>query len=166
LVPLKNLKIDILPDIIMQFKDNWEATRRLVRLPSSNLVEKLLIWGVEQREPIAIYMGEKVAMLTHQRIPHEVAKAVAQVLSIKKRDDSLSEKCKEALAIVGRIVRDDIYDFDKEYDHITEHTGYQSYLEFLSTSTFHPLEDNILTEQLASPVRWSGKFGPSRNHQL
>lgn len=65
------------------------------------------------------------------------------------------------MSIVGRIVRDDIYDFDREYEHITDHSHYQSYLNFLEESTFHPLQENILKEQIQSPLRWGGRFGPT-----
>lgn len=59
----------------------WESSRRLVRLAPSPLVEELLAWGVDTSEPMAIYMGEKVAMLTRQQISHNVARAVSQLLS-------------------------------------------------------------------------------------
>lgn len=166
LMPLRNLNLENLPTLIIDFNSLWEATRRLVRLSPSNLVNELLVWGAEQREPMAIYMGEKVAMVTRQKIPHHVAKAVEQTLSFKKVDDVLDGKCKAALEIVGRINRDDIYDFDREYDHILEHNNYQLYLDFLSSSTFHPLENNLIREQMQSPVRWMGKFGPTLANQL
>lgn len=76
-LPLKYLNLEHLPTLIVDFNDLWEASRKLVKLPPVNDVDELLVWGVEQREPMAIYMGEKLAMLTRQKIPHGIAKAVA-----------------------------------------------------------------------------------------
>jgi hypothetical protein len=58
-------------------------------------------------------MGEKMAMLTQQRISHGVAKGVSEFLNPNRNDKKLDELAKKALAITGRIVRDNIYDFDK-----------------------------------------------------
>lgn len=45
-----------------------EAANRKLR-PSAT-VEQLIRWGVLNKEPMGIYMGEKLAMLTGQTIPH------------------------------------------------------------------------------------------------
>ena len=69
-------------------------------------VEDLMIWGVLNDEPMGVYLGEKIAMLTNQTISHPVAQAVSVYLSHsrelpKKRID----RCKECLKIVGKINR-------------------------------------------------------------
>ena len=65
-----------------------------------------MLWGVHNDQPMAVYLGEKLAMLTNQTISHPVALAVAKYLS--HRRDVPQERvvrCKEALRIVGRINR-------------------------------------------------------------
>ena len=59
------------------FKDA-EATNKL---PPTKEVEELLAWGLRHDEPMAIYLGEKIAMLTNQMIPHQLAKQVGDYLS-------------------------------------------------------------------------------------
>jgi hypothetical protein len=78
----------------------------VVRLEPAAEVEELMAWGVYNDEPLAVYLGEKLAMLTGQTISHEVALTVAKYLS--HRGDIPSERivrCKQALRIVGRINR-------------------------------------------------------------
>jgi hypothetical protein len=33
-------------------------------------VEELILWGLRADEPMAIYLGEKIAMLTNQIVSH------------------------------------------------------------------------------------------------
>lgn len=47
-----------------------------MRLPDDPNVEDLILFGIEQNEPIAVYMGEKLAMYTGQTISHTLAKRV------------------------------------------------------------------------------------------
>ena len=43
-----------------------------------------MLWGVLNDEPLAIYMGEKLAMLTNQKISHKLALVVARYLSHRR----------------------------------------------------------------------------------
>ena len=62
------------------FKDA-EATNKL---QPSKEVEELLAWGLRNDQPMAIYLGEKIAMLTNQLIPHNLAKQVGEYLSHRR----------------------------------------------------------------------------------
>lgn len=79
---------------------------------------------------MGIYLGEKIAMLTNQVISHEIATQVGNYLSHRREIPAERiERCKEALKVVGRINRDNIYDFNHEYQHITVRKHFANYLE-------------------------------------
>jgi hypothetical protein len=40
-----------------------------------------MAWGLFNDEPIAIYLAEKIAMVTNQIIPHEIALPISYYLS-------------------------------------------------------------------------------------
>ncbi len=42
----------------------------VVRLQPVGEVEEMMGWGLQHDEPMAIYLAEKIAMLTNQTIPH------------------------------------------------------------------------------------------------
>jgi hypothetical protein len=42
----------------------------------------MISWGLANNEPMAIYMGEKVAMLTQQKIPDYLAQNVSKMLNV------------------------------------------------------------------------------------
>jgi hypothetical protein len=70
---------------------------------------------------MAIYMGEKLAMVTGQMIPHYLAQNISNLLSHRREiDDKWVEKCKECLRYVGKIDRELIYDVNKDYHHVVK----------------------------------------------
>ena len=89
-----------------------------------------MLWGLRSDEPMGIYLGEKIAMLTNQIISHEVAVQVGQYLSHRRQvPTERIERCKEALRVVGRINREHIYDIHQDYEHITHRKHFGDYLE-------------------------------------
>ena len=52
-----------------------------VKLKKTDVVEELLEFGILYRQPMAIYMGEKLAMMTGQTIPHKLAMRVSDMFS-------------------------------------------------------------------------------------
>ena len=122
------------PDFIeeLQFKrreffDEAWAVNRLKPVPE---VEELIKWGVATDEPMGIYLGEKIAMLTNQTISHKVARAVSSYLShVRDIPQERIDRCKEALKVVGKINREHIYDFTRDYEHITQRKHFNKYLQ-------------------------------------
>lgn len=68
-------------------------------------------------------------MVTNQKISHPIALAVGQYLSHKRPiPNDRIVRCKEALKIVGKINREHIYEFNKEYEHITTRKHFRKFL--------------------------------------
>jgi hypothetical protein len=89
----------------------------------------MLLWGVLNDEPLAVYLGEKLAMLTNQKIPHNLALLVSRYLSHRREvPEDRIRRCKAALRIVGRINREHIYDMSKDYEHITVRKHLDKYI--------------------------------------
>jgi len=63
------------------------------------------------------------------------------------------ERCKEALKVVGRINRDNIYDFQQEYQHITNRKHFKEYLQKRST------------ELDSSALEFLARVDPTHHHQ-
>ena len=80
-----------------------------LKLEKSIFVKQLIEFGLEYRQPMAIYMGEKMAMLTGQMIPHNLAIRVSDLFShSREKDDELeklSNECKKCLSLIGPIHR-------------------------------------------------------------
>ena len=80
-----------------------------VKLEKDNLVEELIEFGIEYRQPMAVYMGEKLAMVTGQMIPHHIAIRVSDLFSHSREKDAqleqLSTECKRCLSLMGPIHR-------------------------------------------------------------
>jgi|JI10StandDraft_1071094.scaffolds.fasta_scaffold1232307_2 hypothetical protein len=79
---------------------------------------------------MGIYLGEKMAMLTNQKISHETALNVGKYMSHRREvPESRILRCKEALKIIGRISREHIYELSKDYEHITVRKRLNQYLD-------------------------------------
>jgi hypothetical protein len=48
------------------------------------MVENFIFWGLYANQPMAIYMGEKLAMQTNQVISHKMASRVSDYLSYRR----------------------------------------------------------------------------------
>ena len=82
----------------------------MIKLQPNRIVEEIIAWGLLNDEPLGVYLGEKMAMLTNQKISHELALRVASYLSHRGEVPvSRIVRCKEALKIVGRVNREHIY---------------------------------------------------------
>lgn len=103
-------------DLLIHRMRLFKEAEAVVKLPPSAAVEELMLWGLRSDEPMGIYLAEKIAMVTNQVIPHELASQVGAYLSHRREVPAERvERCKEALRVVGRINRDHIYDFHQEY---------------------------------------------------
>lgn len=112
------------------------------------------MWGLSSDEPMAIYLAEKIAMLTNQVISHEVAKQVGNYLSHKREIPAERiDRCKEALRVVGRINRDHIYDLHQEYQHITVRKQLADYV------------DKRSVELDSSALEFLSRIDPVHSHQ-
>lgn len=112
-------KKNIIEEMMIKTPELFKEAEALVKLNEEPIVNRLLLWGVYTNEPMAVYLAEKLAMQTGQIIPHELALRVSRFLSHKRPlSESFVERCKECLKIVGKIDREFIYSFDKEYEHI------------------------------------------------
>ena len=81
-------------------------------------------------------------MQTGQIIPHELALKVGRMLSYKRPlSEEFIDKCKECLKIVGKIDREFIYAFDKEYEHILQRKNFVKYVEDKIQETEHEHRD-------------------------
>lgn len=78
---------------------------------------------------MGVYLGEKLAMMTNQKIPHKLALLVSRYLSHRRKvPEERIRRCKDALKIVGRINREHIYELSKDYEHITIRKRFNKYL--------------------------------------
>lgn len=107
----------------------FKEAEAVVKLAPNPAVEELMLWGLRSDEPMGIYLGEKIAMLTNQIISHEVAVQVGRYLSHRREvPTERIERCKEVLKVVGRINREHIYDLHQDYQHITHRKHLGDYL--------------------------------------
>jgi hypothetical protein len=72
-------------DLLIRRHRFFKEAEAVVRLPPTPVVEDLISWGLRADEPMAIYLGEKIAMLTNQIISHEVATQVGDYLSHRRQ---------------------------------------------------------------------------------
>lgn len=94
---------------------------------------------------MAIYMGEKLAMLTKQIIPHRLAIRVSDMFSYNREiDEKLFADCKLCLSHIGKIDREFIYDDSKIYQHILYKPMFNQMTATLNKALFERLEDMIL----------------------
>jgi hypothetical protein len=120
----------MIDDLLVRRMRFFKEAEAVVKLPPSPVVEELILWGLRSDEPMGIYLGEKIAMMTNQVISHEVATQVGNYLSHRRQVPAERvERCKDALKVVGRINRDHIYDFHQEYQHITRRKHFADYLQ-------------------------------------
>jgi hypothetical protein len=120
----------LVDDLLVRRMKYFKEAEAVVRIEPSPIVEELLVWGVKADEPMAIYLAEKIAMITNQIIPHPIAQRVSRYLSHRHQIPAERiERCKQALKVVGRINREHIYDFNREYDHITVRKHFTDHLE-------------------------------------
>ena len=129
MVQERHVTNDIVEEVQFKRRDLWEEAWAAVKMQPEEAVEDLIVWGVINDEPMGVYLGEKIAMLTNQTISHPVAQAVSIYLS-HKRDipQERIDRCKECLRVVGKINREHIYDFSRDYEHITTRKHFQKYL--------------------------------------
>ena len=98
-----------------------------VKAPKSEFVEEMIEFGILNRQPMAIYMAEKMAMMTGQTIPHRLAIRISDMLSHSRQiDTDLVNECKLCLPFIGPINRELIYDNNKLYQHISFKNNFQS----------------------------------------
>lgn len=60
----------MIDDLLVRRHRFFKEAEAVVKLPPSPVVEELILWGLRADEPMAIYLGEKIAMLTNQVISH------------------------------------------------------------------------------------------------
>jgi hypothetical protein len=120
---------ELVEELLLKRHQLFVEAEAVVRLEPAKEVEEIIAWGIFNDEPMAVYLGEKLAMVTNQIIPHELALAVGQYLS--HRGPVPRERifrCKEALKIVGKINREHIYALNQDYQHITIRKGLKRYI--------------------------------------
>lgn len=106
----------MIEELLITRHELFKEAEAVIKLEPSQIVEEIIVWGLENDEPLGVYLGEKMAMLTNQKISHEVALRVADYLSHRKEiPQNRILKCKEALKIVGKINREHIYELSKDY---------------------------------------------------
>lgn len=65
-----------------QFPEIWNEAENIINIKPDPLVDELISWGINNSEPMAIYMGEKLAMLTRQIIPDHLAEGASAMLDL------------------------------------------------------------------------------------
>ena len=85
----------------------FEEAEYLVKVPNHyDYVEELIEWGLLYNQPMSIYLGEKLAMTTGQKIPHHLAIRVSDYFShFRDIDEDRINDCKKCLEIIGPIRR-------------------------------------------------------------
>lgn len=107
---------------------------------------------------MAIYMGEKLAMVTNQVIPHHLARQVSDFLSYRRGiPTERIALCKKALKFIGKIDRELIYDPKYDYHHILIRKAFNRY----ATETNHKLESAAVQHMLKyTPEIWLQQTEP------
>ena len=106
----------------------------------------MIEFGVQYRQPMAIYMAEKMAMMTGQVIPHHLAIRVSDMLSHSRDiEEKLINECKVCLSLIGPIKRETIYDSDKIYQHITFRPIFQTMTSRYNKSIRERLSDLLVS---------------------
>ena len=124
------ISVDLVEELLLKRYNYFLDAEAAVKIEPIPEIEDLIIWGVHNDEPIAVYLGEKLAMVTNQKISHPIALAVSHYLSHKRPIPSdRIVRCKEALKIVGKINREHIYELNKDYEHITIRKHLKRYME-------------------------------------
>lgn len=91
-------------------KVNWE----------NDIVNQMIEWGLIHKQPMSIYLAEKLACTLGQKIPHYLAIRVSDFFShYREIDAERIRDCKVCLSVVGPIRREIIYDRSKKYQHVT-----------------------------------------------
>jgi hypothetical protein len=57
-------------DLLVRRMRFFKEAEAVVKLEPIKAVEELMVWGLRCDEPMGIYLGEKLAMLTNQVISH------------------------------------------------------------------------------------------------
>ncbi len=74
----------MIDDMLIHRMRLFREAEAVVKLEPHPAVEELMLWGLRSDEPMGIYLGEKIAMLTNQIISHEVAVQVGNYLSHRR----------------------------------------------------------------------------------
>lgn len=80
-IVLREITPTLVEELLVKRHELFLEAEAVVKTEPVAEVEELMAWGVLNDEPMGIYIGEKLAMLTNQTISHPVALAVAQYLS-------------------------------------------------------------------------------------
>ena len=116
---LDSLSKEFLDILRVKRRELFSEAAMNTKMKPSTFVNDLIRWGLLNREPMAIYMGEKIAMVTGQTIPHQLAIRVSDLLSYYREiDEALMKECKICLTHIGRIEREVIYNSNYHYHHI------------------------------------------------
>jgi hypothetical protein len=144
----------LIDDLLIRRFRHFKEAEAVVRLEPRKEVEELMSWGLQNDEPMAIYLAEKIAMITNQVISHPLALRTSRYLSHRREVPAERvERCKDCLKVVGRINRDNIYDFGKEYEHITVRKHFNEYLEKRNS------------ELSSTALEFLSRVDPSHNYQ-
>lgn len=60
----------MIDDMLIHRMRLFKEAEAVVKLAPNPAVEELMLWGLRSDEPMGIYLGEKIAMLTNQIISH------------------------------------------------------------------------------------------------
>ncbi|CAM6001514.1 unnamed protein product [Sphagnum balticum] len=120
----------LLEDLYLRRRHYFEDAELVIKIePPEGVAEELLRWGVLNDEPMGIYLAEKLCMITSQVIDHKTAMRVSDYMSHTRPIPSERiDRAKDALRVVGKINREVIYDFSKEYQHISVRKSFSKYL--------------------------------------
>lgn len=145
----------------------WMYLEGLVRVSGDYLpfIKEMIVLGSQTQQPLLVYLAEKVALLAGQVIPHHLAVQASEFLALNKDQPPLVlARAKEALAMVGGVDRERIYDPRQDYRHILVRKEMMQYLLAVRQHVSGPMDPYIDALLDSNPVQWTKR--PIRNSQL